>query len=408
MQDQHEFNMEKVSPIWIVTGLCIVPLGLYFMLNLLSPLMHRFTAMKISEIYVYPIKSLRAVPMKEAIATAHGFKHDRTFMLLQKTESDSGGYKNMAVANYPEMTQFAQELDMDKAVITVTYLAYGDKEKTRTIQVPLTPETEKLDTMEISMHSSPTAAFVMPAEFSAWFSACFGYEVVLVYLSTNRRSVLFQDMQQQPVAVEEEASPRLTRLLQKSVPFASSLLPGTSTTSTTTTLPTATSPWKITFADCAPYLICSHTSLSNVSSRLPPGTTMDITKFRPNIVVSGAPEPFEEDYWGTLVVNGATEISLQHNCVRCKSINIDYETGKQGEGPSGEVLKRLQKDRRVDVGARWSPVFGRYGFLGKGVGGKGRGKGKGEEGEEMWRVGDRVHVKKVNERLTVFNWPNLG
>lgn len=51
MEDDHEFNIEKVSAIWIVTGLCIVPLGLYFMLNLLSPLMHRFTAMKISEVF---------------------------------------------------------------------------------------------------------------------------------------------------------------------------------------------------------------------------------------------------------------------------------------------------------------------------------------------------------------------
>ena len=53
MEDEHEFNIEKVSAIWIVTGLCIVPLGLYFMLNLLSPLMHRFTAMKISEVCPY-------------------------------------------------------------------------------------------------------------------------------------------------------------------------------------------------------------------------------------------------------------------------------------------------------------------------------------------------------------------
>ncbi|KAF7578382.1 hypothetical protein PtrM4_026220 [Pyrenophora tritici-repentis] len=77
MEEESGFDIDKVSPIWIVTALCIVPLGLYYMLNLLSPLMHRFTDMKISEIYVYPIKSLRTLPMKEAIATPQGFKHDR-------------------------------------------------------------------------------------------------------------------------------------------------------------------------------------------------------------------------------------------------------------------------------------------------------------------------------------------
>ena len=272
-------------------------------------------------------------------------------MLLQKTES---GYENMAVSNYPEMTQFVQELDIDKSSITVSYLAYGDASKATTIKVPLTPNTEKLDPIDVTMHSSPTSAFVMPVEYSAWFSSCFGYDVVLVYLSTHRRRVMFKDMQQ-PV---EEGS-RLRRLMKTYIPFASSLLPGTSALQ-----PPASSPWKITFADCAPYLICSQTSLENVSSRLPDDTRMDITKFRPNIVVKGAFEPFEEDYWGTLMVNGKTEITLAHNCIRCKSINVDYQTGRPGEGPSGEVLKRLQKDRRVDAGAKWSPVFGRYGFFG--------------------------------------------
>ena len=309
-------------------------------------------------------------------------------MLLQKTES---GYENMAVSNYPEMTQFVQELDTDKSSITVSYLAYGDASKATTIQVPLMPDTEKLESIDITLHSSPTSAFVMPAEYSAWFSSCFGYGVELVHLSTHRRRVMFKDMQQQP----REQGSRLIRLMQICIPFASSLLPSTTAN--------ASSPWKITFADCAPYLICSQTSLENVSSRLPDGMHMDVTKFRPNIVVKGAFEPFEEDYWGALVVNGKTEITLAHNCIRCKSINVDYQTGRPGEGPGGQVLKKLQKDRRIDAGARWSPVFGRYGFCGKGVGG-GRGAGKEEEdGEEVWRVGDRVNVVKINDRLTVFS-----
>ncbi|KAI0572453.1 MOSC domain-containing protein, partial [Pyrenophora tritici-repentis] len=184
MEEESGFDIDKVSPIWIVTALCIVPLGLYYMLNLLSPLMHRFTDMKISEIYVYPIKSLRTLPMKEAIATPQGFKHDRTFMLLQKTDS---GYKNMAVSNYPEMTQFLQILDLVKSTITVTYLAYGDNSKQSTIQVPLIPDTEPLDPIEITMHSSPTSAYIMPDNYNTWFSSHLGYPVLLVYLSTNRR-----------------------------------------------------------------------------------------------------------------------------------------------------------------------------------------------------------------------------
>ncbi|KAI4705064.1 hypothetical protein J4E89_009358 [Alternaria sp. Ai002NY15] len=379
MEEEYAFNMEKVSPIWIITALCVVPFGMYQLLNLLSPLMQRLTAMKISAIYIYPIKSLRAVKVTEAVATAHGFKHDRSFMLLQTTEE---GYKNMAIAKYPEMTQFLQEMTSD--TIIVKHIAYGDSSKATSIQIPLEPDTEKLSPIKIDMHSSPTSAFLMPQKYSDWFTSCFGYPVIFVYLGANRRTVQFQDMQ------PAEPSP-LTRFLSKYVPFTTSYVEKAMGLHK----PSAAESWKITFADCAPYLFCSQTSLDDVSSRLPEGMVMDIEKFRPNIVVEGAYEPYEEDYWGKVTVKGGTEILLPHNCVRCKSINIDYKTGKPGEGPSGEVLKRLQKDRRIDVGAKWSPVFGRYGFWGKGR-------------EEVWRVGDRVNVAKVNDGPTVWSWPGVG
>lgn len=57
------------------------------------------------------------------------------------------------------------------------------------------------------------------------------------------------------------------------------------------------------------------------------------------------------------------------------------------------MLKKLQSDRRVDKGAKWSPVFGRYGFW----------MGKGKEKEAVWSVGDKVKVTKVNTERTVWS-----
>lgn len=87
---------------------------------------------------------------------------------------------------------------------------------------------------------------------------------------------------------------------------------------------------------------------------------------------------------------------MAHNCVRCASINIDYDTGKPGTGAQGEILKRLQKDRRIDIGAKWSPVFGRYSFWG--VGAK----------DKVVKVGDQVNVSKVNEGLTIWSKCECG
>jgi len=60
------------------------------------------------------------------------------------------------------------------------------------------------------------------------------------------------------------------------------------------------------------------------------------------------------------------------------------------------VLKLLQKDRRVDLGAKYSPVFGRYGFVGKG--GEGR----------VVRVGEEVWVSGRNKERTKFYWRGLS
>lgn len=145
----------------------------------------------------------------------------------------------------------------------------------------------------------------------------------------------------------------------------------------------------ITFADLAPYLVVTEESLQDVSARLAEGVEMDVTKFRPNIVLSGSDKPWEEDFWAELKIiakddhdgevcdddddndegenvrcnDRIIELALTSNCARCQSINVDYETGKYGTGETGSVLKKLMRDRRVDKGMKYNPVFGRYAFL---------------------------------------------
>jgi uncharacterized protein YcbX len=123
------------------------------------------------------------------------------------------------------------------------------------------------------------------------------------------------------------------------------------------------------FADCAPYLGVSEKSLHDISKRLPDDQPMDVRKYRPNIIISEADEAWEEDFWTEIQVMQPTEstgnigqrmvsLGLPHNCVRCCSVNVDFKEGKFATNESGKVLKLMQKDRRVDKGAKWSPVFG--------------------------------------------------
>ena len=182
----------------------------------------------------------------------------------------------------------------------------------------------------------------------------------------------------------------------------------------------------LTFADCAAYLVVTEESLKNVSSRFGDGIQMDITKFRPNIVLSGSPAAFEEDFWAELAIKSTAspcvdnkehsiKFDLTKNCVRCRSINIDYATGKPASDELGTVLKKLMKDRRVDKGAKFSPVFGRYGFLGSATSGTATQISLGDEVEVTQRNSERTVFGKVfrstlSQRSTLIHgkdWPGL-
>jgi hypothetical protein len=53
---ERTFEIEKVSPVYLVTALFVVPFAVYYLLNFLSPLIHRITAMKISEVCIHEVQ----------------------------------------------------------------------------------------------------------------------------------------------------------------------------------------------------------------------------------------------------------------------------------------------------------------------------------------------------------------
>ena len=345
--------------------------------------------MKIERLYLYPIKSIRGIELDSTTVTKYGFANDRCFMVLKKTTEDDGSttYKNTAIAHNNEMCRFFPSLDSpDRSSFTVTFKPIDGSED-KTISIPLEPETDDLQLVDVLMHKSPTQAFLMPPDVNAWFTSCFGYDVVLAYIGNNTR-----DCRMSSNGYKKHESPASTATSWLS--SAVSIVTGNGAADDTSVLK---------FTDVAPYLIVSSKSMDDVHARLPADEkdTFDITKFRPNVIVSGAEKAWDEDYWAELSISNhsssATDgnvdpvkIECEHNCGRCRSINIDYATGAQGTGEAGKMLKKLSSDRRVDQGTKWSPIFGRYSFL-----------HPKSEGREI-RVGDRVEVSRRNQGHTAF------
>ena len=333
---------------------------------------------------------MRPIALSNVELTPHGFPYDRRFMLFKVMIGDGQRkLRRMTVTNTTEMVLYHPRIDPPteqnefRGILTVAYCPPGGKSKE--ISMPLKPDVSSLEAVDTALHESPAKAYNMGDKYNSWFSSNFGYQVLFAYLGPNLR------------ALRGNLSPNAASQGSRNTWLSSvtEVLPGWTSSD-------AGHKEGITFADVAPYLVVTEESLHDVSARLPHDVEMDITKFRPNIVISGATECYEEDFWGGLKIvrstgrdsdNNEMELILTNNCARCSSLNIDYATGKIGTDESGKVLKKLMKDRRVDAGQKWSPVFGRYGFL----------KVDGLPNREI-SIGDEVTVCKRNdERTTLGN-----
>lgn len=317
-----------------------------------------------------------------------GLEHDRRFMLC-KVEGGSGELTKMQLSRFPQCGLFAQEIVGDQ--IHVRYLKPKDPlvptrpEQDLVLEIPLRPDLEKLDRADVNLHQALVVAYRMNPRHDAWFSACFGFDTALVYIGDARRPVL------------GSFSPKTQRPTKSWFASITSYVAGSAAEEDE-------EDW-ITFTDCAPYLITTEQSLRNVSARLSEGD-VEMYKFRPNIVLDGE-EQWDEDFWAEITIGGDSNdrhvLTLTQNCNRCASLNVDYDTGQTALGERGTVLKKLMSDRRVDAGAKWSPVFGRYGFLTRS-----RQDAHAEGGDDdgaVVSVGDCVEVTRRNVEHSVFDWP---
>lgn len=329
-------------------------------------------------------------------------------LIRPASPKDERGDENMQISTYSQLGLFAQEFypggstSENAEGVLVTY---NPPEKTKkegkgsrakngvllseegsSLRVPFRPDTKGLARRRVNLHKAECLAYDMgDSPYSEFFTRCLGIEVRLLYLGPG-------DLR---------------------TPLGNVAPPKKSSRSWLGVLKQEKDNYGITFSDCAPLLIVTEWSVDDVSRRFlhaSDGEThggMDISKFRPNIVLGPQDESpdhspnselipaWDEDYWAELACKDKSEsykIVLTQNCARCRAINVDYESGEFGDVkmPGGEEpLKYLMKDRRVDPGNKWSPVFGRYGFL---------------DGQESIKVdvGDTIEVTRRNKDRTVF------
>lgn len=93
------------------------------------------------------------------------------------------------------------------------------------------------------------------------------------------------------------------------------------------------------FADAFPILVIGAGSLADLNARLERPVPAD--RFRPNIVIAGAPA-WAEDGWRRIRA-GELELALVKPCARCVIVTTDQQTGARGAEP----LRTLATYRRA-------------------------------------------------------------
>ena len=267
------------------------------------------TEIQVSGVAIYPVKSCAPIALDRAVVGPRGLEFDRRWMLV-----DAGG-ETLTGREFPGLLKVKAEI----------------REGRLLLRAPAMPE------LEVAGHGEGTARQVFVFEDACpalgcgvradqWFRDYLGTQCHLVHMDAEC-----------PRPVTEERGGR----------------PGD----------------EVSFADECPLLLTTEASLADLNVRAPIEVTME--RFRPNLVVRGAPAPYDEDHWRRARIGGI-EFDCAQACRRCVFTTIDPESGVRNERQ--EPLRTLSSYRRQGPGG---PAFGIHLI---------------PRGEGIVRAGDRLEV----------------
>lgn len=227
--------------------------------------------MILSEIWIYPVKSLAGIRLSEAQVQEKGLQYDRRWMIV-----DQFG-RFLSQREFPNMAM------LEVAVQENSLLISNKLNPKENISVPFQPVSA--DAIAVTVWDDEVPALTVSNEVDAWLSEQMKMAVKLVVM---------------PETAERKADPRYAKNNEN-----------------------------VSFADGFPFLLISQASLDDLNARLEEPIVMK--RFRPNFVVTGT-KPFAEDAWKSIQI-GALSFAIVKPCARCVLTTIDPETAEKGKEP---------------------------------------------------------------------------
>ncbi len=266
--------------------------------------------MYISEINIYPIKSLKGISVQSAVVEERGLEYDRRWML-----TDLEG-KFLTQREFPRMALVS--VWIEEGGIGAAAAGFGEA------FIPRLPEIK--NRQRVTIWASSIEAEVHAPVMNEWFSDVIETECQLVYMPDDaRRSV----------------NPRFDQGNEV-----------------------------VSFADGYPLMVLGEASLAELNSRL--DEPLPMNRFRPNLIIAGS-AAFAEDDWKSLRV-GEGHFRSTKPCERCVITTIDQESGSfAGKEPlktlsSYRLAKDVMPDQCEPLGLNDTAVLFGQNLIGETVG----------------------------------------
>ncbi|MEO1945661.1 MAG: MOSC N-terminal beta barrel domain-containing protein [Candidatus Thioglobus sp.] len=230
---------------------------------------------EITDLYIYPVKSLRGIPVSSSLTSSRGFKYDREWMI---TDDD---YFFVTQRQIEKMATISVLIDDDFLTL--------QSSKEHEHKISLKKQSE--DIVNVTVWNDVCGAIDEGDEVSYWLTKVLGG-----YNKKPLRLVRFAEFHRRKVPskylYEEEA--------------------------------------ESAFSDQFPYLIVSWSSLNVLNSELECAgqSNIDISRFRPNIVVKGVEDIEKKQPQNLYSINKKYFFGLRKPCKRCKITTIDQTTGQ--------------------------------------------------------------------------------
>jgi len=242
---------------------------------------------QVSQLFIYPIKSLGGIALNIAEVTDRGLKYDRRWMLIDDNNRfiSQREFANMALL----------QVDMEVDGLRVTY-----KPSQSYILIPFQPQTNAI--VQATVWDDACEGTLVSPEADQWFTQVLGINARLIYMADfSLRAVDPRYAKQQEVT---------------------------------------------SFADGYPFLLIGQASLDELNTKLQNQINMD--RFRPNIVFTGG-EPYAEDVMPHIKINNIDFYGVKR-CARCVMITIDQQNATKNTEPMKVLAGYRAQNNKIYFG----------------------------------------------------------